>query len=305
MTAVERWVDLGFPVRYLDFGGPPDGPIVVAVHGLGGSALNWLAIAPLLASQCRLLAPDLAGHGLTRAHGQSTSVRANRLLLDCFVHTVTGSPVILMGNSMGGMISLLQAGTRPHTASGLILLDPAVPFGPVLPGPLVSGVFALYAMPVLGRALMARRRRMPAERAVSFVLRLCCVDPARVPAEVVGEHVELARQRASFDDVERDFIHSARSVVATAGGSRSAAYREAIAAITAPVLLIHGERDRLVPVSASRALARSLPAWDLVTLPDTGHVPQLEAPAQTADAILRWFASAGRMAVIAATHARP
>ena len=38
MTAVERWADLGFPVRYLDFGGPPDGPIVVAVHGLGGSA---------------------------------------------------------------------------------------------------------------------------------------------------------------------------------------------------------------------------------------------------------------------------
>lgn len=305
MTAVERWADLGFPVRYLDFGGPPDGPIVVAVHGLGGSALNWLAIAPLLANQCRLLAPDLAGHGLTQARGQSTSVRANRLLLDCFLQTVTGSPVILMGNSMGGMISLLQAGLRPQTVSGLILLDPAVPFGPVLPSPLVSSVFALYATPVLGRALIARRRRMAPERAVSFVLRLCCVDPARVPAAVVGEHVELARRRASFDDVERDFIHSARSVVATAGGSRSAAYREAIANITAPVLIVHGERDRLVPVSASRALASSRPEWELITLPDIGHVPQLEAPEQTAEAIRSWFASTGSAAVAAARHTRP
>jgi pimeloyl-ACP methyl ester carboxylesterase len=44
-----RWVDLGEPVHYLDFGGPAGCPIVVAVHGLGGSALNWLAIAPAAA----------------------------------------------------------------------------------------------------------------------------------------------------------------------------------------------------------------------------------------------------------------
>jgi len=43
-----RWVDLGIPVRYLDFGGPPGAPVIVAVHGLGGAAINWLAIAPAL-----------------------------------------------------------------------------------------------------------------------------------------------------------------------------------------------------------------------------------------------------------------
>jgi pimeloyl-ACP methyl ester carboxylesterase len=55
------WTDLDGPVRYLDFGGPADGLVIICVHGLGGSAVNWTAIAPLLTGTCRVLAPDLAG----------------------------------------------------------------------------------------------------------------------------------------------------------------------------------------------------------------------------------------------------
>src|SRR5262249_21293463 len=94
------WVDLGGPGHYLDYGGPPPGPVIVAVHGLGGSALNWLAIAPLLTGRYRLLAPDLAGHGLTQSRGRGTDVVANQRLLHRFMDAVPGSPVILMGNSM-------------------------------------------------------------------------------------------------------------------------------------------------------------------------------------------------------------
>src|SRR5690349_10851920 len=112
------WVDIGGPVHYLDFGGPAGAPVVVGVHGLGGSALNWSAIAPLLTDRCRVLAPDLAGHGLTEALGRGTTVAANRVLLDRFIHAVTASPVILMGNSMGGMISILEAGAAPQAVAG-------------------------------------------------------------------------------------------------------------------------------------------------------------------------------------------
>ena len=80
-----RWADLGGPVRYLDFGGPADGPMIVCVHGLGGSAVNWWAIAPLLTDRYRVLAPDLAGHGLTRSRGRGTDVAANRALLHRFI----------------------------------------------------------------------------------------------------------------------------------------------------------------------------------------------------------------------------
>src|SRR6266581_3967428 len=96
------WTDLNGPVRYLDFGGPADGPVIVCVHGLGGSAVNWTAVAPLLTGTCRVLAPDLAGHGLTQSLGRGTDVVANRVLLHSFVDAAAGRPVILMGNSMGG-----------------------------------------------------------------------------------------------------------------------------------------------------------------------------------------------------------
>src|SRR6266536_3374129 len=149
MTVVEqgersRWIDLDGPVHYLDFGGPASGPTIVGVHGLGGAALNWSAIAPLLSGRYRVLAPDLAGHGLTQSGGRATSVTANRALLHRFVETVPGSPVILMGNSMGGMISLLEASAAPEAVAGLVLIDPALPFVAARPDPLVAAMFAMY-----------------------------------------------------------------------------------------------------------------------------------------------------------------
>ncbi|MFG1949454.1 alpha/beta fold hydrolase [Nonomuraea sp. NPDC048826] len=283
-----RWAELEDRIHYLDFGGPPDGPVVVAVHGLGGSALNWLAIAPWLTGEWRLLALDLAGHGLTRTRGRRAGVAANRLLLHRFVERVAGRPVILLGNSMGGMISLLEAAASPETVAGLVLLDAAASFGPALPDPLVASVFALYTMPWLGTVAMARRRALPAETAVGLVFRLCCADPSRVPADIVAEHVRLARHRAELEHADRDFLQAARSVVRTAAGMP---YRAAIRSVRAPTLLVHGDRDRLVPVAASHALARHHPSWRLVVMEGVGHVPQLEAPRETAAAVLRWLAT--------------
>ena len=85
-----RWVDLGGPVHYVDYGGPDDGPLMVCVHGLGGSLVNWAAVAPTLSKTCRVLALDLAGFGRTRSHGRSTSVHANQQLLHRFLTEVCG-----------------------------------------------------------------------------------------------------------------------------------------------------------------------------------------------------------------------
>ena len=291
-----RWVDLDGPVRYLDFGGPADAPVIVCVHGLGGSAVNWLALAPLLTDRYRVLAPDLAGHGLTRSLGRGTGVPANRALLDRFVAAVAGGPVILMGNSMGGMISLLQAATAPATVSRVVLVNPALPVAPARPDPVVTAMFALYATPVLNRAFMAARRRQSPEAVVARTLALCCVDPGRVAADVVAEHVAVARERAAFTDIERDFLIAARSVLATVGHLGGLPYRREIRSVTAPVLLVHGERDRLMPVAIARAAARANPAWSLSVLPDAGHVPHLEAPGPTATVVADWLAGADQSA---------
>ena len=288
-----RRVEAGGDVHYLDYGGPAGAPVIVAVHGLGGSSLNWSAIAPLLTGRYRLLAPDLAGHGLTRSLGRGTTVPANQALLHRFIEAVPGRPVILMGNSMGGMIALIEAGTSPGSVSGLVLVDPALPFVPVRPDPLVTALFALQATPGIGTALAASRRRQPPEAAVASVLRLCCADPSAVPPDVVAQHVELARQRAAFSEVGRDFAAAMRSVIATAGYLHGQLYRRRIRSVTCPVLLVHGSADRLVPVAAARAAARAHPAWSVVILPGVGHVPQLEAPRECAAAISQWLATTG------------
>jgi pimeloyl-ACP methyl ester carboxylesterase len=80
-----------------------------------------------------------------------------------------------------------------------------------------------------------------------------------------------------------------RSVVATAGGRPGSGYRQTVSSVRKPALLIHGAKDRLVPVAASIAMVERHPNWQLVVLPDTGHVPMLEAPHDTAHAINDWL----------------
>ena len=295
------WVDLDGPVHYLDYGGLPGSPVIVCVHGLGGSALNWSAIAPLLTGDYRLLAPDLAGHGLTQSWGRGTDVLANQRLLHRFIDAVPGCPVILMGNSMGGMISLLEASAAASTVAGLILLDPALPFAFGRPDPQVAVMFAMYVTPGLGRVMQRRQRRLSEHEIVAGILSLCCADPSRVPAEIIARHVELARQRSEFTEAARDFAAAMRSVVATIGYGRGRAYRRGIRTITCPVLLVHGDRDRLVPIAVARAAARANPSWSLAWLTGVGHVPHLEAPRETAGVITAWLGSAGRRAAESAT----
>ena len=177
-----RWTDVDGPVHYLDFGGPSRAPVIVAVHGLGGSAVNWSAIAPLLTSHYRLIAPDLAGFGLTRLGGRDATVFANRALLHRFIESVPAAakePIILMGNSMGGMISVLEASASPETVAALILVDSALPFVLTRPDPLIATTFALRGTPGIGGLMRSLRRDPPPDVQVARLLAVCCADSSR------------------------------------------------------------------------------------------------------------------------------
>jgi pimeloyl-ACP methyl ester carboxylesterase len=298
------WTDIGGPVHYLDYGGPEGAPVIVAVHGLEGCAVNWSALAPLLTDRYRVLAPDLAGHGFTRSAGRGVDVTSNRALLHRFIEAVAGPPVILMGNSMGGMISLSEAAAAPDTVAGLILLDPALPFMPVRPDPSVVGMFLVNMIPGVSQRMISRRRQFSPDELVAGVLATVCADPSRVSPEVVEQHIEVARRRFGFSEADREFTLAARSVVSAAGYVTGRAYRRAIDAVRCPVLVLHGTLDRLIPVAAARMVARAHPAWSFVVMPGVGHVPQLEAPQASAAEIREWLGPAGRGAASAAA-ARP
>jgi pimeloyl-ACP methyl ester carboxylesterase len=300
LTGTHRWVDIDGPTHYFDFGGPARGrdeaPPLVLVHGLGGSHGNWVGVGPTLADEQRVLAVDLAGHGLTAPDHRATDVDSNQRLLHRFLRQVAGEPVVLMGNSMGGMISIMQAARHPETVAALCLVDPAIP-GPLgrLPDPRVLLSFATYAVPRLADAMLARRRRrLTAEEQVQEVLAMCCVDPRRVPPEVVEYAVALLRRRMAFTGLDRAFLDAARSVMATL--VRRDQLVAEMDAVDVPVLLLHGERDRLVPVDAARLAARQHPTWQVGIAADVGHTPQLEATAWTADTYRRWYASVSQPA---------
>lgn len=276
-------LDVGGPVHVATLGDPPAGAhrrTVVCLHGLGGSHLNWLAVAPGLSATARVVAVDLVGHGRTPATGRTADVDGHVALVTGVLEALAAGPVTLVGNSMGGLVAAVVAGGRPDLVDRLVLVDPALPPGrPVVPHPRVVANIVACGVPGIGERFLAERRRRttPAQH-VRRVLAACCHRPWRVDPAVVDAHVALT---ASIDRAAADaaYLASARSL--SVALLRPAGLRRVVDRITAPTLLLHGERDLLVPLSAARQLAAAHPAWVFEVVKGVGHVPMLEAPAWT------------------------
>ena len=263
--------------------------------------VNWAAVAPSLSKTCRVIALDLAGFGRTRSHGRSTSVNANQRLLHRFLTEVCGDPAILVGNSMGGLIAVLQTDAHPETVAGIVLIDPALPVGLASrPDPRVAAMFGLYAVPAVGRSVVARRRSSgSAEEVAMALLRLCCADPSLVPRPIVDQHLALARERNDYPDVDAELIVAARSLLWVL--ARRRVHASLLHNITVPVLLLHGDRDRLVPIASARTAAAATPTWRFEVAVGVGHVPQLEVPDWTISLMLDWLETDGVAAAYAAS----
>jgi len=318
LDLAEEWggrgqlADLGGPVHWVEFRGPyaaepapaagpgpseaepsgesqSDGPTpLVLVHGLGGSHLNWVQVAPALAQQRRVVAIDLAGFGLTPGHPRDTSVPANVALLGRFLREVVGGPAVVVGNSMGGMIALLLADTHPDLVAGLVLVDPSIPTGRARLDPVVALQFGVYWAPKLGEGALARfRERNSPRQRVNGTLKLCFADLTRADLDVVDAGVRLLAHRDTLGDADASFLAAARSLLSVLRRGRR--YLAAIEGVTAPVLLLHGELDRLVPVTAARRLAAMNPSWHTEWFHGVGHTPQLEVPDRFVEATERWL----------------
>src|SRR6478609_8497479 len=278
---VGHTIDLDGPVHWVDFGGPDSEPgaseaaPVVLVHGLGGSHLNWVGIAPALAARRRVVAIDLPGFGLSPALGRDTSVNHNAALLSRFVHEVLGRPVVLVGNSMGGMVSLLLADRRPEQVAGLALVDPALPNPGARPDPQVAATFAMYAVPRVGEMVLTHyNTRFSDRQRVLGTVALCFADPSRADEDVVEAGIELAAWRRSLPDPEAEFLGAARSLLRVLRGRRE--YDRIM-------------RDLRVPISAAHRAARLNPTWRTAYLDGMGHTPQLESPEDVLGHLEPWL----------------
>lgn len=282
----ERHLDVDpFQVHMVEWG---DGsPPVLLVHGLGGNTVSWEPVGGLFAERlgATVTAFDLPGHGLTRLpHGSSADFTTHGRVLDAVIEHL--GPSIVVGNSMGGSLSVALAARHPELVRALVLVDPAQPLAPGQhPHWATMARMAPTMFPPLGRFVIGTRARLlGATRLVDSTLATTLADPSRVDADLRIRLIALANTRASFPEATGAFVESARSLFWYLTRRMPAD----LARLSSPTLLVHGENDRLVAVGASRALAARRPEFRLEIIDDCGHTPQLECPDHFVDLVGAW-----------------
>lgn len=263
----------------------PDAEPTLYVHGLGGASTNFTDLAELLSPWFAGEAIDLPGFGRSGppASGDYSIAAHARIVVECLEQAGRG-PVHLVGNSMGGAISIVVAATRPDLVRSLTLISPAVPDRRPRSGG--DALMPLMLVPALGRRVLQRLERVPPERRARAVIELCFAHPERVPANRMAEAAADVAERRGMHWANDALLQSLRGLVRTyfARGNRSP--WRLMATISCPTLVIWGERDRLVSASHGPRVATTIPDATLLLLSDVGHTAQLEDPTVTARAIL-------------------
>lgn len=286
----------GTTVRTLRVDGPDHGIPQVLIHGLGGSATNWIETAVGLSAYGPVFAPDLPGFGRT-PHPQpgAATVRANARFVSAFCRELGLDRVVLHGNSMGGMISILVAGHNRSLVERLVLVNPALPAPRTQvhkADPLTLLRFAPFVSPRLGaRVMELSRQRLTAAQLYQQTIDLCFADPSSVrePLRELGvENLEWARE---VDWRIPGFAEAATSVVKMVTGART--IHRAMDRIEAPTLLLWGAHDRLVARPAVAAAAARRPDWTYHEFEHLGHVPMLEDPDTHLEVVETWLQTTG------------
>jgi pimeloyl-ACP methyl ester carboxylesterase len=279
-------VDVGGRALYVRRAGREDAPPAVFVHGLGGSSNNWTDLMALLADRVDGHAPDLPGFGYSGPpadgrYGLDTHVAA---VVD-YVTALGRGPVHLLGNSLGGAVSVRVAAEHPELVRTLTLVSPALPQyrlrrtnDPRL---------ALLLLPGLASLVERERSRATPESVARSVLALCAADPRAIhPDRVADLAAEVARRR--------DLPYAATALAASLRGLVRSYFEvgprnlwRQLGTITAPTLVVWGDGDRLVPKALGPVAVRRLRNGRLLALPDAAHIAQVERPEVVAAAVVR------------------
>jgi pimeloyl-ACP methyl ester carboxylesterase len=182
-----RTVDVCGPARLTEYGDPRAAEVIVCLHGLGGSALNFGLVVPLLTEGRRVLVPDLLGHGHSYATAPDEPCVDSQLrTLSVLLARETRRPVILVGALAGWDLAMMHAARLAESVKGLVLLDPPVPnVTRWSRDPRLTVKLALLRVPGVA-ALVARQvAALTPEQLVARQLSQATPHHNRIPAEVV------------------------------------------------------------------------------------------------------------------------
>lgn len=277
-------LDINGPVHVVGHGG--EGRPILLVHGLGGSHLNWSAVAEPLTEFGSVRAIDLIGFGYTPLAGRSSAVESQCDLVVAYLREHVDIPAVLIGNSMGGLISMLVAEAAPELVDSLVLVDPALPVvRPRLDASVLSKL-ALPLVPGLGNRAYALSVEDP-EKFMDETFKIVFADRSRLRPEDRDLALAMAHERTTMPWAGEAFADAARSIFRIVLRGRSFARR--VGEIEAPGLVVHGDKDRLVDIASARWLIKQRPGWRLEEFEGVGHVPQLESPDRFLEIVGAWL----------------
>ena len=256
------------PWHYLE-GGPDDAEVVLLLHGFGGDKDNWTRFSADLTDKYRVIAPDLPGFGDSPRHPEwDYSLGPQRERLEGFVQSLGLQKFHVVGNSMGGHLSALYTHANPDQVLSVALFNNAG-----VKSPNESEMAQAVAR---GENPLVVHESEDFDELLDFV----AYKKPFLPWPVKGVLVRKAVQNAEFNQ----FIYEAYK------SDRFSGLEPRLAAIKQPALILWGEYDRVLDVSSVEVMKPLMPQAEVVIMQDTGHVPMIERPAETAGHYLAFLA---------------
>lgn len=257
--------------------GPVGAPKAVFVHGLGGSSLNWTDLMLLMQADVDGYALELHGFGGSppARDGDATPQGHARAIAEFIEEHLGGEPVHLIGNSLGGAVSVQLAARYPALVRTLTLISPALPAARATRS---NAHLPVIAIPGVGDQFMAKYRELPVANRVRGTVELCMADPARLPRQRIDEAIADQAERDDLPYAGDEFLRSLRGLLATfidRGPERPWKLAERI---ECPTLAVYGLQDPLVDPKAAHRITKHFRNAEVLVLPESGHVAQLEQP---------------------------
>jgi pimeloyl-ACP methyl ester carboxylesterase len=256
-----EYIQLGpYRIHYL-VGGPPSegsgpqgsrGKPLVLVHGLGGKAENWAPLMPaFIRHGYRVYALDLLGYGRSDRPDVDYSIALQAAVLHQFFERQNLTRADLGGWSMGGWVVLKFALAHPARVGRVVVYDSA----------------GIYFKPSFDPALF---HPATVEQVQQF-LALLTPQASRIPRFVARDLIREARPTAWVVD---------RSMKSMQGGADL--LNGQLQSVQAPVLVVWGKEDVLVPLFCGEEIHREIPLSSLAIFDGCGHL----APAECSNRIL-------------------
>ena len=247
----------GLNFHYKDTG-PKDAPVVLLLHGFGSSLQTWDVWAAQLEKDYRVIRLDLPGFGLTGPSPlHDYSERGDLATLTHFVDQLGVASYSIIGHSMGGKMAWSLAAADAKRVNALVLIAPDG-----FPEAKDIGTKP-YAVP----GIMGMMKFCLPKYLVRKSIEPAFFDPNALSDSLVDRYYDMLRAPG----VRAAILERANQTTYTDPVPR-------LMKITAPTLLIWGEKDRMIPSSNAQSYAKVLPSSKTVLLPNLGHLVQEEQP---------------------------